>query len=59
MIDFKHITRETDLYNFHTHTQFCDGHAPMEEFVVEAITQGFSHLGFSPILPFRWRVPAT
>lgn len=57
MIDFKHINRETDLYNFHTHTQFCDGHAPMEEFVVEAITQGFSHLGFSPHSPISVESP--
>lgn len=51
MIDFKKITGETDLYNLHTHTQFCDGHAPMEEFVVEAIDQGFIHLGFTPHSP--------
>jgi len=51
MIDFKTITTETDLYNLHTHTQFCDGHATMEEFVVEAIALGFKHLGFSPHAP--------
>ena len=42
MIDFQKITRETDLYNLHTHTQYCDGHAPMEEFVTEAIAMGFT-----------------
>ena len=51
MFDFQRITQETDLYNFHTHTQFCDGHATMEEFVVEAIAQGFTHLGFTPHAP--------
>ena len=51
MFDFQQITRETDLYNLHTHTQFCDGHAPMEEFVVEAIETGFTHLGFTPHSP--------
>lgn len=51
MLDFQKITRETDLYNLHTHTQFCDGHAPMEEFVTEAIAMGFTHLGFSPHSP--------
>ena len=51
MFDFQRITRETDLYNLHTHTQFCDGHAPMEEFVTEAIAAGITHLGFSPHAP--------
>ena len=51
MIDFQQITQETDLYNLHTHTQFCDGHATMEEFVTEAIAQGFTHLGFTPHSP--------
>ena len=51
MFDFQQITRETDLYNLHTHTQFCDGHAPMEDFVIEAIEMGFTHLGFSPHSP--------
>jgi len=51
MFDFKKITRETDLYNLHTHTQFCDGHAPMEEFVTEAIAAGITHLGFTPHAP--------
>lgn len=51
MIDIIHIAQETDLYNLHTHTQFCDGHATMEEFVTEAISQGFTHLGFTPHSP--------
>ncbi len=51
MFDFNRITQETDLYNLHTHTQFCDGHSPMEDFVVEAIAQGFTHLGFTPHSP--------
>ncbi len=51
MFDFNRITQETDLYNLHTHTQFCDGHAAMEEFVVEAIASGITHLGFSPHSP--------
>ena len=51
MFDTCRITRETDLYNLHTHTQYCDGHAPMEEFVTEAIELGFTHLGFTPHSP--------
>ena len=51
MFDFQRITRETDLYNLHTHTQYCDGHATMEEFVIEAVEQGITHLGFTPHSP--------
>lgn len=57
MIDFQQITQETDLYNLHTHTQFCDGHATMEEFVIEAIAQGFTHLGFTPHSPISVESP--
>ena len=57
MIDIIHITQETDLYNLHTHTQFCDGHATMEEFVTEAISQGFTHLGFTPHSPVSVESP--
>lgn len=57
MFDFYSITKETDLYNLHTHTQFCDGHAPMEDFVVEAIAQGFTHLGFTPHSPISVESP--
>ena len=57
MFDFKSITQETDLYNLHTHTQYCDGHAPMEEFVTEAIAQGFTHLGFTPHSPISVESP--
>ena len=57
MVDTYRITQDTDLYNLHTHTQFCDGHAPMEEFVTEAIEQGFSHLGFTPHSPISVESP--
>lgn len=57
MFDFKKITQATDLYNLHTHTQFCDGHAMMEEFVIEAIAQGFTHLGFTPHSPISVESP--
>lgn len=51
MIDFKKIIKNSRLYNFHSHTQFCDGHAPMEEFVEEAVKEGFTDYGFSPHSP--------
>ncbi len=57
MFDFNSITQTTDLYNLHTHSQYCDGHAPMEEFVTEAIAQGFTHLGFSPHSPISVESP--
>ena len=57
MFDFNPIIRETDLYNLHTHTQFCDGHASMQDFVVEAIAQGITHLGFTPHSPISVESP--
>lgn len=41
----------SQLYNLHSHTQFCDGRAEMEKFVIEAVAQGFTHYGFSPHSP--------
>lgn len=55
------------LYNFHSHTEFCDGRAQMQAFAAEAVAAGFSHYGFSPHSPVpidspcnmtRWKVPA-
>lgn len=38
-------------YNLHSHTQFCDGHAPMEEMVEGAVRAGLTRYGFSPHSP--------
>lgn len=43
----ENIGRST-RYNLHSHTQFCDGHAPMEQMVAGAIDAGLEHYGFSP-----------
>lgn len=51
MIDFERIARESQLYNFHSHTPYCDGHAPMRDFVEEAIRMGFTDWGFTPHSP--------
>lgn len=51
MIDFSAIISTTDRYNFHSHTQYCDGRASMEEMVKAAIDDGFEHWGFSPHSP--------
>lgn len=51
MIDFNKIAQQERKYNFHSHTQFCDGNSEMENFVIEAIEEKFSHYGFSPHSP--------
>ena len=38
-------------YNLHSHTQFCDGHAPMEEMAEGALQAGLTRYGFSPHSP--------
>ena len=38
--------------NYHTHCDFCDGKAPMEMFVQEAIKQGMTSYGVSSHAPF-------
>lgn len=47
-----------NLTNFHSHCNFCDGKAPMEDFVKSAIVAGFTAYGISSHapLPFdtRW-----
>ena len=39
------------LFNLHTHTNFSDGSSPPEDYVKEAICQGFDILGFSDHSP--------
>ncbi len=50
-MDFLKLSGDSRAYNFHCHTQFCDGRATMEEFVRMAVACGFTHLGFSPHSP--------
>ncbi len=57
MFDFEKITSKSFLYNLHSHTQFCDGHAPMREFVESAIKLGFTDYGFSPHSPIPIESP--
>lgn len=49
-----------NLTNYHSHTSFCDGKAPMESFIQEAIREGFTSYGVSSHapLPFltRWSI---
>lgn len=57
MIDFKKIVNTSELYNFHSHTQFCDGRDEMESFVKEAIQLGFTDIGFTPHSPIPYNSP--
>lgn len=47
----REITQTTDAYNFHSHTQFCDGKATMQAMAAEAARCGMKHYGFSPHSP--------
>ncbi len=40
-----------NLTNYHSHCSFCDGRAPLEEFVKAAIAQGFTSYGVSSHAP--------
>ncbi len=51
MIDFAEIISTTDRYNFHSHTQFCDGRADMSVMAEAAVKCGMLHWGFSPHSP--------
>ncbi len=42
---------------FHLHTRFSDGSGDPEEFVEEALAQGFTHLGFSDHAPVPFENP--
>lgn len=45
MIDIKQIINKSDKYNFHSHTQFCDGRDNMENILLSAIDHGFTDWG--------------
>ncbi len=40
-----------NLTNYHSHCSFCDGRAPMEEFVKSAVAAGFTAYGVSSHAP--------
>jgi histidinol-phosphatase (PHP family) len=51
MLNFEALLNNETLYNFHSHTQFCDGRATMRDFAKAAVDAGFAHYGFSPHSP--------
>lgn len=57
MFDFRRITSATDNYNFHSHTQFCDGRADMSTMADAACSAGMKAWGFSPHSPVNVESP--
>lgn len=55
--DIIDISKSTDKYNFHSHTQFCDGRVDMETMTLAAIEAGMTHWGFSPHSPIPFGSP--
>lgn len=52
-VDFKSISEISNRYNFHSHTQFCDGRATMAEFAKAAVAAGVEAYGFTPHSPLK------
>lgn len=50
-IDIRGIIETTDSYNFHAHTQFCDGRDTISSISAAAADAGFSHFAFTPHSP--------
>lgn len=42
---------KTNLTNYHSHCSFCDGHAPLEDFIKSALNMGFTSYGVSSHAP--------
>jgi histidinol-phosphatase (PHP family) len=51
MVNPADIARAGTRYNFHSHTQWCDGRAPIDVMTRAAIDAGMEHWGFSPHSP--------
>lgn len=49
--DIKNIIGKTQRYNLHSHTQYCDGHAPLSEIVEGAYRRGSEVWGVTPHSP--------
>ncbi|MFO8066030.1 MAG: histidinol-phosphatase HisJ [Bacteroidales bacterium] len=44
-------------YNFHTHSDLCDGTDSLEDYVISAIDNNFSAIGFTPHSPLSFENP--
>lgn len=51
MTDLKKITEQTEDYNFHAHTQFCDGRDSMSDIAAAAAEAGMKWFAFTPHSP--------
>lgn len=50
-MNISRIVRETDAYNFHSHTPYCDGRHPMRDMAVAAVGCGMKYYAFTPHSP--------
>lgn len=56
-MDIKKIISTTRNYNFHSHTQFCDGRADMHTMAAAAVACGMEHYAFTPHSPIPIESP--
>ncbi len=54
--DITESIKNTNRYNFHSHTEFCDGHAPMATMAEAAAGDGFE-IWVHPAFPHLSRLP--
>lgn len=56
-MDLREIIRSTRAYNFHAHTQWCDGHDTLETIARAAASLGYRYFGFTPHSPVPIKSP--
>lgn len=57
MVRLADIASATTRYNFHSHSQWCDGRAPIEQMTLAALAAGMEHWGYSPHSPITFPSP--
>lgn len=50
-MNLRQIIRDTQAYNFHNHTEYCDGRNTVEAMAYGAEKAGMKHFGFTPHSP--------
>lgn len=50
-VELKKLINNTDKYNFHSHTEYCDGKAGLDDIVAAAYRSGFEIWGVTPHSP--------
>lgn len=53
IVEITDIIGRTERYNFHSHSEFCDGRAPISEIVKAACIEGFEVWGVTPHSPIN------